>query len=302
MVDVQTTRMGLTFDVIGFLLVLASLPLTFGIYKVATKKQSLQFSTFLGKKTSILATIGLLSLLIVPYGIVALLPITLGLSFVSPAGRMDWSEYRAQRITAIFILMLMLGFSGLMPVETPRSPEEWGEPFASENPYAPAWPNSEQYTWVFVEPLNPTNFEVVQSLSLRTPHQTNPFQQVESSIWISSLLGMQESRMRQAIDLVDERLPIPIDSESFRLEQKGNAQSHTFRPDSGSVELNVWVYDCYTTSGTDPEGSEVGEIVVVGQSKWGGTVDLLVIVRPFFHDGLASDPYAESYVNAWLGV
>ena len=60
--------------------------------------------------------------------------------------------------------------------------------------------------------------------------------------------------MRQAIDLVDERVPIRIDSEAFRLDQKGDAQSHTFRPSSGDVELNVWVYDCYTTSGTDQMG------------------------------------------------
>ena len=190
-----------------------------------------------------------------------------------------------------------------MPTDTPRAPEEWGEPFATENPYAPAWPSSQQYTWVFVEPMNPTNFEVVQSLVLRTPHQHNPFLQVESSIWISSLLGMQESRMRQAIDLVDERIPLlRIDSEAFRLDQKGEAQSHTFRPSSGNVELNVWVYECYATSGTDPEGTNVGEVVIVGQSNWGGTIELLVVVRPFSHDGLASDPYAESIVNQWLVV
>ena len=190
-----------------------------------------------------------------------------------------------------------------MPTDTPRAPEDWGEPFATENPYAPAWPSSQQYTWVFVEPLDPTNFEVVQSLVLRTPHQHNPFLQVESSIWISSLLGMQESRMRQAIDLADERIPLlRIDSEAFRLDQKGEAQSHTFRPSSGNVELNVWVYECYATSGADPEGTYVGEVVIVGQSNWGGTIELLVVVRPFSHDGLASDPYAESIVNQWLVV
>ena len=109
--------------------------------------------------------------------------------------------------------------------------------------------------------------------------------------------------MRQAIDLIDERIPpIRIDSEAFRLDQKGDAQSHTFRPSSGDVELNVWVFDCYATSGTDPEGTNVGEVVIVGQSSWGGTAELLVIVRPFFHDGLTTDPYAESLVNAWIDV
>ena len=294
--------MGMAIDAIGFLLVLVSIPLAFGILRLVSKDDSLEFVSFIGERSTLYAILGLVLLLVIPYGVFVVLPIVVALSFASPAGRLDWTEFRNRRLMAGFLVLLMLGGFGFMPTDTPRAPKDWGEPFATENPYAPAWPSSQQYTWVFVEPLDPTNFEVVQSLSLRTPHQTNPFQQVESSVLISSLLGMQESRMRQAIDLVDERLPIRIDSESFRLEQKGNAQLHTFRPDSGSVELNVWVYDCYTTSGTDPEGSEVGEIVVVGQSKWGGTVDLLVIVRPFFHDGLASDPYAESYVNAWLDV
>ena len=44
----------------------------------------------------------------------------------------------------------------------------------------------------------------------------------------------------------------------------------------------------------------VGEVVIVGQSSWGGTVELIVIVRPDSHDGLTSDPYAESLVNAWI--
>ena len=292
--------MGLAFDAIGFLLILASIPLSFGIYKLVTKDDSLQLKTFLGENASRYTMIGLFLLLLVPYGALVLIPLILALSFVSPAGRMDWSEYRNQRFVAVFLVLIMIGISGFMPIETPRSPEEWGEPFATENPYAPAWPASEQYTWVFAEVLDPTNFEVVQSLTIRTPHQTNPFQQVESSILVSTLLGMQESRMRQAIDLVDERVIFPIDSEAFRLDQKGDAQSHTFRPSTGNVELNVWVYDCYTTSGTNPDGTKVGEVVVTGQSNWGGMVELIVIVRPISHDGLVSDPYAESFVNTWL--
>ncbi len=292
--------MGMAFDAIGFLLILASIPLAHGILRIAGKEESPHFTSFLGDKTTMFAYAGLILLLIVPYGAFVVLPVFVALSFVSPAGRLDWAEYRNRRLLAGMLVLLMLGASGLMPTDMPRAPEEWGEPFATENPYAPAWPSSEQYTWVFVEPSDPTNFEVVQSLVLRTPHQHNPLLQVESSIWISSLLGLQESRMRQAIDLVDERIPIRIDSDAFRLDQKGEAQSHTFRPESGNVELNVWVYDCFTTSGTDPEGTKVGEVVVTGQSNWGGTVELVVIVRPFFHDGLTSDPYSESLVNAWI--
>ena len=299
-VDDSWFNMGMVFDAIGIVLILTSLPLAYGILRIVRKDEPMQFASFLGERTTMFASIGLIAMLVVPYGAFTILPTFVVLSFVSPAGRLDWAEYRNPRLLAIALVLSMLGASGFIPTETPRSPEAWGEPFATENPYAPAWPASEQYTWVFVEPLNPTNFEVVQSLVLRTPHQHNPYLQVESSLWISSLLGLQESRMRQAIDLVDERIPIRIDSEAFRLDQKGEAQQHTVRPNSGNIDLNVWIFDCFTTSGTDPDGTRVGEVVVVGQSSWGGTVELLVVVRPFFHDGLTTDPYAESIVHAWL--
>ena len=203
--------MGMAIDAIGYALVLLSIPIAFAITRLISKGEAVYFSSFLAEKTTIYAFAGLILLLIVPYGVFGVLPLVLTLSFVSPAGRLDWSEYRNRRLMAGSLVLLMIGASGLMPTDTPRAPEEWGEPFATENPYAPAWPSSEQYTWVFVEPLDPTNFEIVQSLIIRTPHQPNPFQQVESSIWVSSILGLQESRMRQAIDLVDERVPIPID-------------------------------------------------------------------------------------------
>ena len=293
--------MGIAFDAVGFLLILLSIPLAFAIIRLLSKDDTVVFASFLGEKSTLYAFLGLFFLIVVPFGAFVVLPLFVLLSFVSPAGRLDWSEYRNQRLVAGMLVLIMLGASGMLPTDAPRAPEEWGEPFATENPYAPAWPSSQQYTWVFVEPSAPKNFEVVQSLILRTPHQQNPFLQVESSIWISSLLGMQESRMRQAIDLVDDRVFFTrIDSEAFRLDQKGDAQTHTFRPNSGDVDLSVWVYDCYANSGTSTSGIKIGEVVIVGQSNWGGTVELVVIVRPESHDGLTSDPYAESLVNAWI--
>ncbi len=223
------------------------------------------------------------------------------LSFSSPAGRIDWKEYRNERLIAVFIVFLMLGLSGLMPCDEPRSPEEWGEPFAKENPYAPAWPASEQFTWILVDDLDATNFEVVQSLRIRTPHQFGIFSQVESSVAISSFLGLENERMRQAIDIVDERVTfIRIDSEDFRLEQRVDAQEHTFRPSSGDVKMNVWVYDCVATSGTNSDGTKIGEVVIAGEAGWGGVLDLVVIVRPISHNGLLGDPFAETLVSTWL--
>ena len=299
--ECESLFMGLVSSIAGFFLIFLSVPLSYGLHRWRKGEDAETFDQFLGSKTSYFAIIGVTSLWLVPYGLFVLVPIIFILSVVSPAGRIDWKEYRNERFIAVFIVFLMLGLSGLMPCDEPRSPEEWGEPFAKENPYAPAWPASEQFTWILVDDLDPSNFEVVQSLRIRTPHQFSTFSQVESSVAISSFFGLENERMRQAIDIVDERVTfIRIDSDEFKLEQRGDAQEHTFRPSSGDVKMNVWVYDCLATSGTNSDGTKIGEVVIVGEARWGGVLDLVVIVRPFFHDALSSDPFAETLVSTWL--
>ena len=293
--------MGLVASVTGFILIFVSIPLSFALHRWRQGENAESFDQFIGSKTSYFALASIAALWLMPYGLVVLMPLMFILSFSSPAGRIDWKEYRNERVIAVFIVFLMLGLSGLMPCEEPRSPEDWGEPFAKENPYAPAWPASEQYTWILVDDLDASNFEVVQSLRIRTPHQFGIFSQVESSVAISSFLGLENERMRQAIDIVDERLTfIRIDSDEFKLEQRGDAQEHTFRPSSGDVKMNVWVYDCLATSGTNSDGTKIGEVVIAGVPGWGGVIDLVVIVRPVFHDGLVTDPFAETLVSTWL--
>ena len=293
--------MGLVASIAGFIFVFISIPLSYALHRWRQGEEAEPFDQFLGSKTSYFALASIAALWLVPYGLFVLMPLMFILSFSSPAGRIDWKEFRNERLIAVFIVFLMLGLSGLMPCDEPRSPEEWGEPFAKENPYAPAWPASEQFTWILVDDLDASNFEVVQSLRIRTPHQFGIFSQVESSVAISSFLGLENERMRQAIDIVDERLTfIRIDSDEFKLEQRGNAQEHTFRPSSGDVKMNVWVYDCLATSGTNSDGTKIGEVVIAGVPGWGGVLDLVVIVRPVFHDGLATDPFAETLVSTWL--
>ena len=293
--------MGLVANVAGFILVFISIPLSYALHRWRQGEEAEPFDQFLGSKTSYFALASIAALWLVPYGLFVLIPLMFILSFSSPAGRIDWKEYRNERLIAVFIVFLMLGLSGLMPCDEPRSPEEWGEPFAKENPYAPAWPASEQFTWILVDDLDASNFEVVQSLRIRTPHQFGIFSQVESSVAISSFLGLENERMRQAIDILDERLLFPpIDSEDFKLEKRVDAQEHTYRPSSGDVKMNVWVYDCLTTLGTDPDGTKIGEVVIAGEAGWGGVLDLVVIVRPISHNGLLGDPFAETLVSEWL--
>ena len=299
----ESEFMGLASSVVGFFFIFLSVPISYGLHRWRKREDAETFEQFLGSKTSYFTLVGIAALWLVPYGLFVLIPIIFTLSVVSPAGRIDWKEYRKERLIAVFFVFLMLGLSGLIPCDEPRAPEQWGEPFAKENPYAPAWPASEQYTWILIDdPFKvSTNFAVVQSLSIRTPHQFGTFSQVESSIAISSLFGLENERMRQAIDILDERLLFPpIDSEDFKLEQRVDAQEHTYRPSSGDVKMNVWVYDCLTTLGTNPDGTKIGEVVIVGEAGWGGVLDLVVIVRPLNNPALSSDPFAETIVSTWL--
>ena len=146
--------MGLGASVAGFFLIFLSVPLSYGLHRWRRGEDAETFEQFLGSKTSYFALVAIAALWLIPYGLFVLVPFVFLLSIVSPAGRIDWKEYRNERLIAVFIVFLMLGLSGLMPCDQPRSPEEWGEPFAKENPYAPAWPASEQFTWILVDDLD----------------------------------------------------------------------------------------------------------------------------------------------------
>ena len=122
--------MGLAYDAVGFLLVLASILIAFGIHKLMAKDNAVEFTQFLGPKTSIYALASLFCLLLVPYGAFVIAPLVFLLSTASPAGRLDWREFKIQRIVAVCIVGLMIGVAGFIPVDSPRSPEQWGEPFA----------------------------------------------------------------------------------------------------------------------------------------------------------------------------
>ena len=92
--------MGIAFDVVGFLLILLSIPLAFAIIRLLSKDDTVEFASFLGEKATLYAFGGLFFLIVVPFGAFVVLPLFVLLSFVSPAGRLDWSEYRNQRLVA----------------------------------------------------------------------------------------------------------------------------------------------------------------------------------------------------------
>ena len=73
-------------------------------------------------------SISILLLWVIPWGILVIIPLILGLSFASPAAREEWSKFKNRRIAIGIILLIMLNSLGFYPASEPSAPEEWGKP------------------------------------------------------------------------------------------------------------------------------------------------------------------------------
>ncbi len=236
------------------------------------------------------------SMWLLPGGALLAIPLALGLSVASPAGRADWNEHRTPRFLVVGVAVLCLSASGLLPVETPVAPESWGQPLFTENPHAPPFPASEQYTWVTGDVV------VLQSLRLRLPHQTGVLGAEWTAMNLASVLNMETARMHQAIQLIDNELPFTLDPEDVVLEDVAAPSTLDVRVQSDTViSVTYRQFDIKTTAiGLDPSGTKVGEVVAVARASWGGQLDMLIIVRPIAHPTLQDDGRGETWIRDWL--
>ena len=248
-----------------------------------------------------LISFGAFSLLIwvVPTGALLVFPALLGLSMVSPASRISWNEERVPRLLAIGVALVCFCAGGTLPVEEPVAPEPWGTPLFTENSNAPAYPASEQFTWV-------TNDVVIlQSISMRLPHQPGAWGAEGGALWLSSTFGMEVDRMHQAIALLDEEVPfvrlLPEEILLVNVMAPPTLDVRWGAAQEATVEFRR--YDVRSTAfGVDAEGTKVGEVVVAAKSNWGGQLDLLVIVRPVAHPTIANDANGALYIGEWLAA
>ena len=248
----------------------------------------------IGRNGCIMAVVFAVLLWFVPYGILLLLPIMLVLSAASPAGREEWKLHRNPRIVALLLSVLMFAGGGMLPVSTPSAPQEWGQPTFIENPDAPLYPASEQYTWLM------PSFEIVQSLSIRMPHQTGSVGGESSTFNIAFALGVESSRMQQSIALLDEQISfVRLDPSEVKLDPISAPDTHRYIGGNEDVTLEVRLFDIKTLISTSEDGTKVGEVVCVGSASAGGQMDMLVVVRPVGHSSISNDRYAEAYTLDW---
>ena len=250
--------------------------------------------------------ISLLLIWVVPYGILVIAPIGLILSVLSPAGRIAWSQTRTPRLLVCVLLISMIMLGSLAPIAQPKSPESWGEPLMTENPNAPLWPASEQYTWLMAPSAGELNLEIIQSISIRTPHQLGIYSAASSSLDLAELLGLEQARLHQAVDLLDDELSfVRLNPEEILLVPIPNQETHRYVSNTLAIDEEVVVRQFELRSlsiGSNEDGVKVGEVFCAATSSWGGELQILVIVRPLGHPDLATDRYAEKYMLEWLSA
>lgn len=249
------------------------------------------------------ALIGLVLLWLVPWGLLLLLPLILVLSVLSPAGRQDWRDHKKARITLSLCVVAMIVLGGCVPVQEPVAPESWGEPLLKENPNAPIYPASQQYTWLMLPEEAGFEVEIVQSISMRLPYQYGAWGAPSTALDLASWFGMETDRMRQAIELLDQQTAGPtLDPDEISMININLPDTHTFISTTKGVneEVEVRVFELRSLLSTSEDGTRVGEVLCVAKASLGGELQLLVIVRPRLHPGLSSDRFAESLVIEWL--
>lgn len=249
------------------------------------------------------ALIGLALLWLVPWGLLLLLPLILVLSVLSPAGRQDWKNHKKARITLSLCVVAMIVLGGCVPVQEPVAPKSWGEPLSKENPNAPLYPASQQYTWLMLPEEAGFEVEIVQSISMRLPYQYGAWGAPSTALDLASWFGMENDRMRQAIELLDQQTAGPtLDPDEISMININLPDTHTFISTTKGVneEVEVRVFELRSLLSTSEDGTRVGEVLCVAKASLGGELQLLVIVRPRLHPGLSSDRFAESLVIEWL--
>jgi hypothetical protein len=126
------------------------------------------------------------------------------------------------------------------------------------------------------------------------------------ALTLSSLMNMETGRLHQAIELIDEEVPfVRLNPEEITLQPVPAPSTIDIiigSWDSGDIETVAFRnYNINTTAfGSDPEGTKVGEVVLVAKASWGGELDMLVIVRPLQPLDVDYDGIGESWIREWL--
>jgi hypothetical protein len=150
------------------------------------------------------------------------------------------------------------------------------------------------------------DLEIIQSISIRTPHQLGVYGAASSSLNLASLMGLEQSRLHQAIELLDDELSfVRLNPEEMALIPIPNQDTHRYVSTTLGIDEHIVIrqYELRSLSiGSNEDGVKVGEVLCAATSTWGGELQVLVIIRPLGHPDLTTDRYAEELVLDWLSA
>ena len=253
-------------------------------------------------------TVGILALCvfiwIIPIGWLLAFPasiIALGIhSIASEDARAMWiSRWKARGLLVIAVAIGVF-LSGFGAVSQPIGASEWGEPLLTENPDAPAWPASEQHTWVLMNGILPTDFTIIVANNVRLPGTLSPYGSASCALWWLEFSDTDDERLKLAVEtmLAQTKGVFPESyAEHFSLQTVSSGEAHEY--DSETLPYS----HKYVTVELFGE-TKIAEVITVAKGSWGGEVQLLTMIKPML--GQTSPFYADndemgaSYVEDWL--
>ena len=119
-------------------------------------------------------------------------------------------------------------------------------------------------------------------------------------------MGLEQSRLHQAIELLDDELSfVRLNPAEIALIPIPNQETHRYVSSTLDIDEEIVIrqYELRSLSiGPDKDGIKVGEALCAATSTWGGELQILVIIRPLKHPDIKDDRYAEELVLDWLSA
>lgn len=266
-------------------------------------ESSRKFTQYLGKSAVVIWYIGLVMLWIIPFSSI-LVPVALiTLSLLSPYGRMEWKEYRRERIQITATGLVIILTAGFIPATIPVEPSEWGQPLPVQSS-SDIYPSGSESAWLINS--DGIDWSFVVSYKINTPHQFGGLGHSSVTLSLADAFSLEEGKLSSAVDLLDEQLTFfSIDSEDISLVREPGLPTHSYSYEDISgqqdVELNYRIWSLNSLAlGTSEQGVTVAEVLLVSVDSWGGSIDMLAVIRPISSDDLAQDRFAEDLVSVWL--
>lgn len=273
------------------------------INQISEDESSRKFTQYLGKSAVIIWYIGIVMLWIIPFSSI-LVPVALiTLSVLSPFGRMEWKEFRKQRIQIIATGLVIILTTGFIPATVPVEPSEWGQPLPVQSS-SDIYPSGSESAWLINS--DGIDWSFVVSYKINTPHQFGGLGHSSVTLSLADTFSLEEGKLSSAVDLLDEQLTFfSIDSEDISLVREPGLPTHSYSYEDISgqqdIELNYRIWSLNSLAlGTSEQGVTVAEVLLVSVDSWGGSIDLLAVIRPISSDDLAQDRFAEDLVSVWL--